>query len=488
MKRRIYLLVSMCWFVAFFFFTGFSSCSQPLRVSKQNPHYVEFGGTPRLLITSGEHYGAVVNLDFDYTVYLDALHAQGMNNARIFSGTFAERKEDVNWVKPYSSPLAPRPGRLIAPWARSSQPGYFGGGNKFDLDKWDELYFARLKNFIQQAGARGIFVELTLFCNYYMDALWKNSPLYPGNNIQGEGPAGEGSFQDCLTMKNKALLARGEALVKKMTSELNGFDNLYYEVCNEPYWHAKDTAAVTAWCKHMTHFLAEQEAALPNRHLIASNDAIPDFQDVDIANVHYIHVGNFPSFDWLYRLNKPVSMDETNGTLVHSTLNDMRVEAWDLFFKGGGAYNNLNWLYTPSNPSGGDSARLVRSQLQVLRKFLIRQDFIRLYRDTAVVLSRPAGSHAPCLSEKGKRYLIYLHHSKEKGAETLSGYEAMVETFHDTVLLNLPAGQYKLRYVKPETGVMLPVKSIAAAQQGKPVRLTPPAYLTDIAILVTKTE
>jgi hypothetical protein len=46
-----------------------------LRLHPQNPHYFEFGGKPVVLVTSGEHYGAVLNRAFDYAKYLDALQA-----------------------------------------------------------------------------------------------------------------------------------------------------------------------------------------------------------------------------------------------------------------------------------------------------------------------------------------------------------------------------------------------------------------------------
>ena len=31
-----------------------------------NPHYFLWRGKPTILVTSGEHYGALLNLDFDY--------------------------------------------------------------------------------------------------------------------------------------------------------------------------------------------------------------------------------------------------------------------------------------------------------------------------------------------------------------------------------------------------------------------------------------
>ncbi len=49
------------------------SSSGPIRVHPENTHYYLFDGQPTVLITSAEHYGAVVNGDFDYVTYLDAL-------------------------------------------------------------------------------------------------------------------------------------------------------------------------------------------------------------------------------------------------------------------------------------------------------------------------------------------------------------------------------------------------------------------------------
>jgi len=41
----------------------------------------------RRLITSGEHYGAALNLDFEYVRYLDELKANALNHTRTFAGT-----------------------------------------------------------------------------------------------------------------------------------------------------------------------------------------------------------------------------------------------------------------------------------------------------------------------------------------------------------------------------------------------------------------
>ncbi len=68
----------------------------PLALHPENGHYFLFRGKPTVLIASGEHYGAVLNLDFDYRKYLDTLAADGLNNMRIFSGAYVEPQGAFN--------------------------------------------------------------------------------------------------------------------------------------------------------------------------------------------------------------------------------------------------------------------------------------------------------------------------------------------------------------------------------------------------------
>src|SRR5216110_1539022 len=153
MLNRLYVLAAIFCFAA--------KAGEPIRLHPDNPHYFLFRGKPAVLITSGEHYGAVLNLDFDYVKYLDTLAKDGLNLTRTFAGAYCEPSGAFNIA---SNTLTPSPNRLICPWARSDRPGYGNGGNKFDLTKWDEAYFKRLKDFITQAGRRGIVVEMNLFC------------------------------------------------------------------------------------------------------------------------------------------------------------------------------------------------------------------------------------------------------------------------------------------------------------------------------------
>ena len=255
-----------------------------LALHPANPHYFQWRGRPTILITSGEHYGAVLNLDFDYRRYLDTLAADGLNYTRVFSGAYVEPQGAFNIAR---NTLAPAAGRFIAPWPRSTQPGYANGGNKFDLSRWDDAYFARLKDFLSYAGTRNIVVELTLFCPMYEDLQWTLSPMRAANNVNG---IGEVPRADVYTMGNYGgLLALQESLTRKLVTELNGFDNLFFEICNEPY----AGPVQLAWQHRIADVIVETERDLPVKHLIAQNIAnntariTAPHPGVSIFNFHY---------------------------------------------------------------------------------------------------------------------------------------------------------------------------------------------------------
>src|SRR6185295_17551765 len=98
---------------------------------------------PTILITSGEHYGTVLNRNFDYVKYLDELRKGELNLTRTFSGMYREVPGSFGITE---NTLAPKPEHYLAPWVRSNTQGNADGGMKFDLQRWDAEYFSRLKD------------------------------------------------------------------------------------------------------------------------------------------------------------------------------------------------------------------------------------------------------------------------------------------------------------------------------------------------------
>jgi hypothetical protein len=310
-----------------------------------------------------------------------------------------------------------------------------------------------------------------------------NSPLYPGNNIQGEGPSGKNSFLLFETLKNEALLKRQEAFVKKILTELNGYDNLYYEVCNEPYNEVKDSDAVDDWHRHMVTLIKETEAGLPKKHLIATNQAIVENPGVSIANYHYVKIPGAPAFDYLYSLNKALGMDETMGSLIHSGVDDVRVEAWDYLLRGGAVYDNLSWEYTVSRPQGSPGSKTIRQQLHQLSAFMEGTDYIHMSPDHSSLVGKPDSAFVRILSEKGRQYAIYLHHSRPKGHDFIVSYSAIEKNFRDTLVLDLPPGRYRIQFINPSTGELIHVTGNRNHRKARETIVTP-EFKTDLAIRI----
>ena len=83
---------------AFFLAAAKAFAAEPLKLHPANPHYFLIRGKPTVLIGSGEHYGAVLNQDFDYLAYLDTLKAEGMNLIRTVPATSLESTNAVTGV------------------------------------------------------------------------------------------------------------------------------------------------------------------------------------------------------------------------------------------------------------------------------------------------------------------------------------------------------------------------------------------------------
>ncbi|MCI0534711.1 MAG: glycoside hydrolase family 5 protein, partial [Verrucomicrobiales bacterium] len=363
--------------------------SAPIQLHRENPHYFLWRGKPTILITAGEHYGAVLNLDFDYVRYLDELNARRFNLTRIFSGTYREVVGSFNIT---GNTLAPTAGRFICPWSRSETAGAADGGNKFDLSKWDEAYFDRLKDFITQAAERGVAVELVFFCTMYDDTVWNVSPMNARNNINGGGAVRR---EEVFGGGNNELLAVQKAAVQKMVAELNDFDNLYYEVCNEPYERGGLTKE---WNDQIIATIREAEAALPKRHLVAqgfppSNSSITELNPhVSVLN---FHAATADAVRVNYRFNRAIAFDETGGS--DRSDRKYRTEGWDFILAGGAVYDHLDFSFTPEHEDGlavplpagtpGGGGPELRRQLRVLKEFIEGFDFIRMAPNEAVILS-----------------------------------------------------------------------------------------------------
>jgi hypothetical protein len=394
-----------------------SACAaDALRLHPDNPHYFLFRGQPTLIITSGEHYGAVVNLDFDYRKYLDTLAADRLNGTRLFAA-YREQPTAFNIA---GNSLAPKQDRFIAPWARSTTPGYFDGGNKFDLDRWDTNYFARLKDFTDYAGRRGIIVEVDLFGCFYSSNAWNTHPFQARNNVNGIGNL---NWNEALTLQDATLVAVQERYVRKVVEELRDFDNVYYEVCNEPYIGG----VAPEWERHITDTIVAAQKSHANPKLISWNIAngakkiLDPHPAVSILNFHYAAPPTAVAQN--YGLNRVIGDNETGFRGTNDA--PYRMEAWDFLIAGGSLFNNLDYSFTvgqedgtfayPATQPGGGSPTF-RRQLRYLRDFIYQFDFLRMKPDDTVLKGQlPGGTTTRALVKPGEEFAIYVRTSALPG-------------------------------------------------------------------------
>jgi hypothetical protein len=468
-----------------FCFAG-SAASAPLALHPQNPHYFLFRGKPTIVITSGEHYGAVLNLDFDYVRYLETLVGDGLNGTRTWSGPYCE---PADAFRIQDNTLAPRAGRFICPWARSKEPGYGNGGNKFDLTKWDKTYFKRLKGFMSEAQRRGVVVELNLFCPFYEESMWALSPMNVSNNINGIGAIAR---TNVYTLdRSQGLLAVQEALVLKLVSELRGFDNFYYEICNEPYFGG----VTQEWQWHIAETIARAEVSSGVRHLISQN--IANYKAkvenphpaVSILNFHYATPPETVELN--YGLGKLIGENETGFRGTNDS--QYRMEGWDFIVAGGGLFNNLDYSFTagrengtfvyPQTQPGGGSPAL-RRQYGFLKRLIGQFDFVHTNPDgEAVKTELPPGASVRALVKPGQDYLVYVR----TGLGAWKNNAGQKASFHEGELIlqvKLPAGHFVAEWFDPRGCASR--GSTAFSHQGGWKELAAPGFEEDVALTVRR--
>jgi hypothetical protein len=445
------------------------AAGEPLSLHPDNPHYLLYRGKPTVLISSTEHYGAVLNGEFDAIPYLDELHARGLNLTRTFSGTYREVPGSFKIEK---NTLAPRPEHYISPWPRTQITGAKDDGNKFDLTRWNDAYFERLKNFVGAAADRDIVVEFVLFCPFYEENLWEINPMNASNNVNGLWKIPR---TEAYTLKHPDIQQHQEAFVRKAVRELNSFDNLYFEICNEPYFGG----VTPEWQARIAYVLVEAEKQLPKRHLIAQNIANEKARidrpnpAVSIFNFHYATPPNTVGMN--YGLNKVIGDDETGFRGVHDE--PYRIEAWDFIVAGGAVFDHLDYSFTIDHedgtakvidPTPGGGGLVIRRQFQILKKFIEGFDFVRMKSDNKVITSViPKEVSVRALSEPGQAYAIYGH-----GAKKLE------------LTIELPAGWYQAQWLNPRTGSI--DKSEQLQSRGKPIAIASPALEEDVALSIRR--
>ncbi len=464
---------------------------QPLRAHPQNPYILEFRDQPTVLRTFGENYSAVVNSNFDFIPYLNVLQRDGMNLTRAFLAGFRLAEGDYN-----NSPLSPAPAAYVQPWKRvAGQGNALDGLPKWDFSTWNEDYFTRLNAFAQACSDRGIAIEFTFFCVQYSDAQYRTSPFNPANNKQGIGPANR---YDTLRLVNANLVAAQEAFVRRVVVELNRFDNIYYEIVNEPFWNepgVKDADEV-AFHHRMLSIIRDEESRLPNRHLVAHNfpQQVANLStDFDMINEHYpaaVRTTTIAGAEALlrdhYGRGRILSFDETDTTSPVQS----RLESWMFLLGGGGIYNGLdmpNNVYNENDETGDNAfGNATRMAIRNIGTYLGNFNLIGLRRNLAWITGGvPSGATLQAMAEPGQQYTAYLHHGRRGLRDFQLSYDQIDSSNHVASLsVNLPSGTWRVVWTRPVD--LAELHSEVFSHPGGTRTLAAVTYQEDVALRIVR--
>jgi len=292
------------------------------------------------------------------------------------------------------------------------------------------------------------------------------------NNVNGIGTM---KRTEAYTLKNRKLLAVQDAMVRKVVQELKDFDNLYYEICNEPYFGG----VTLEWQYHIAQTIVDAEKKLGVKHLIARNIANKGKRvdkpnpNVSVLNFHYAKppatvVEN-------YGLNRVIGDDETG--FAGSEPKPYRLEAWDFIIAGGGVFDNLDYSFAVGHEDGtnkidapGGGGPAFWKQLRILRDFINGFDFIRMRpANSAIKGGVPQKVTVRVLAEIGKAYAIYVNGGSEV-----------------RLAVELPKGKYRAEWVNTKTGKTDKAERFEHAYGRKIV--ASPKYVDDIALRIVNME
>jgi len=303
------------------------------------------------------------------------------------------------------------------------------GTPKFDLTKFNEQYFRRLRQRVEKAKRRGIYVSVMLFQGFSLDKrrgkdkakmgnAWHGHPMNAANNINGidGNPSGDDTGHEVHELKVPAVTRLQESLVRKVVDTVGDLDNVLWEIGNECH-----TGSV-AWQYHVIRFIKTYEAARGIQHPVGMTGAPIDTGDLMASPADWISP---PHRSWL---TAPPANDGKKVILVdtdHCAPWDHEPDwVWRNLFQGNqfllmDGYVDYR-LGSPAKPE---------SQFEPVRYTMgrVRAFAEQTYLETMV--PRPdLASTGYCLantSERPTQYAVYLPRGREVTVDLSGSHAAM---------------------------------------------------------------
>ena len=215
----------------------------PLVVSRTNPRYFEARGEEgeqRAVYLTGAHVnnnfhdgmgpGAECPDEpdrFDFDAYLRWLTDHGHNFIRLWRWEQFKSQVGGGAIHACMSPQ---------PWPRTGPGTATDGKPKFDLSKFDDEHFGRLRERVEAANRAGVYVDVMLFEGFGLHLTpapdnVEGHPFHAKNNVNG---IGIGSIVDYMVLPlDPKIQTLQEAYIRKVVDTIQDLPNVLYEVANE---------------------------------------------------------------------------------------------------------------------------------------------------------------------------------------------------------------------------------------------------------------
>jgi hypothetical protein len=212
----------------------------PLAVSETNPRYFTHAAGRRAVYLTGSHIWnnlhdgmgpgsecAETPEAFDYDAYLAFLQERGHTFIRLWRWEQFRSRAAGGDVHLCMTPQ---------PWARTGPGQAADGKPRFDLERFDQAFFGRLRDRVTAAGERGIYVGVMLFEGWALHLSpapyhVEGHPFHAANNVNG---IGIGSIIDYQVLPiDPRVQELQEAYIRKVVDTLHDLPNVLWEVANE---------------------------------------------------------------------------------------------------------------------------------------------------------------------------------------------------------------------------------------------------------------
>lgn len=416
----------------------------PLVADSINPRYFKSSATNETIYLTGSHTWnnlQDIGAAFDYVAYLDLMHNLNHNFMRMWVWEAPKGTQWASVDKEFT--ISP------TPFVRTGPGNAEDGLLKYDLNRFNQPYFDRLRARVIAARDQGIYVSIMLFQGWNIehklnDGLdqanpWKYHPFNLNNNINviNANSDGDDDGTKTHTLQIPAITTIQKAYVAKVIDTVNDLDNVLYEISNESGSFSTD------WQYHFIKHIKQYEANKPKQHPVGMT-----FQHSEGSNNTLF---NSPA-DWIspnavggYDSNPPVA--DGSKVMISDTdhiwgIGGSREWVWKSFLRG------LNPIFMDTYDSSiltPESMGYSNAQIEEVRKSMgDTLSYAKRINLVAMTPQNSLSSTAYCLANPGSEYLIYQPSS---GSFTV----------------DLQAGTYQYEWFNPDSGRIIETNPIVVA-------------------------